>query len=90
MLLQTPEMNIDRVRARVLHGGHDVAENKIVERYWRSLAQLPWFLEMADLAEIFDNSGAEPKLVARKVASQVVVSPTAPINLLNAINALDP
>lgn len=85
VLLQTPEMNIERVRARVLHGGHDVPPDKIVERYWRSLAQLPWFLEMADLAEIFDNSGAEPKLVARKAGGETVVSPAAPVNLLNAI-----
>lgn len=85
VMLQSPEMNIERVKARVLRGGHDVAPEKIVERYWRSLAQLPWFLEAADQAEIFDNSGAEPRLVARKADGQTVVSPTAPANLMQAL-----
>ena len=57
----------------------------IVERYWRSLDQLPWFLEQADLAEVYDNSSSEPRLVLSKANDEVVVDPTAPVNLLNAL-----
>ena len=44
VMLNSPELSIERVRARVLAGGHDVPPDKIVDRYWRSLAQMPWFL----------------------------------------------
>lgn len=85
VLLDSPERNVERVKLRVLKGGHDVPAEKIVARYWRSLAQMPWFLEQADLAEIFDNSGAEPRLVARKTDGKVVVAPDAPENLRKAL-----
>lgn len=85
VLLNSPELNVERVRYRVLKGGHDVPAEKIVARYWRSLAQMPWFLEHADVAEIFDNSGAEPKLVARKTDGNVIVAPDAPENLRRAL-----
>ncbi len=85
--LDSPQRNVERVSARVLKGGHDVPEQKIVERYWRSLDQLPWFLKAADSAEIYDNSGAEPRLVARKADGEVVVAETVPTNLSKAIRA---
>lgn len=66
VVLDSPERNIERVRLRVLRGGHDVPEGKIIERYWRSLEQLPWFLHEADEARIYDNSGPEPVLIAEK------------------------
>jgi predicted ABC-type ATPase len=66
VLLDSPQRSIDRVRLRVAKGGHAVPEDKIVERYAKSLEQLPWFLEHADRAWVYDNSGAVPKLVAEK------------------------
>jgi len=66
VVLDSPERNIERVHARVERGGHAVPERKIVERYWRSLEQLPWFMSQADEARIYDNSGAEPVLIAAK------------------------
>jgi predicted ABC-type ATPase len=88
VVLQSPDLNIERVRARVLKGGHDVAPSKIVDRYWRSLAQLPWFLEQADSAEVYDNSGAEPRLVARKADGEIIFDPSTPENLANVIRAI--
>lgn len=35
---------------------------KILSRRIRSLKQLPWFLEAADEAWLYDNSGASPRL----------------------------
>jgi predicted ABC-type ATPase len=66
VLLDTPARNIERVRLRVKKGGHSVPEDKIRERYTRSLEQMPWFLEQADQAWLFDNSGASPKLIGEK------------------------
>jgi len=37
---EDPQINISRVRARVLAGGHDVPEDKIIKRYHASLALL--------------------------------------------------
>jgi len=66
VLLDSVERNVERVRLRVKKGGHAVEEDKIRERYARSLAQMPWFLEKADRAFLFDNSGAKPKLIGEK------------------------
>ena len=54
---EDPDINVARVQARVEMGGHPVAEDKIRERYGRSLGLLPEALMYADRAYIFDNSG---------------------------------
>jgi predicted ABC-type ATPase len=85
VMLTSPDLNIQRVRLRVEKGGHSVPENKIRERWHKSLAQLPWFLGQADQAAIFDNSGAVPRMVGRKRQGQVVVDPDAPAALQKAL-----
>ncbi len=59
-----PEINIERVRNRVLNGGHPVPTEKIIERYARSLALLPAAIEQSSRAYVFDNSGANNLLIA--------------------------
>jgi predicted ABC-type ATPase len=88
VILPTVEMNIERVRQRVAAGGHDVAETKIRERRERSLQQLPWFLQHADLALIFDNSASKPKLVGRKEQGEIVLDPAAPETIRTAVETL--
>ena len=78
VLLDTPARNVERVAMRVSKGGHDVPEEKILARHARSLAQMPWFLDEADLAWIYDNSGAAPRLVGTKVAGVVAIDESAP------------
>lgn len=58
------EIQLDRIRARVAKGGHDVPPDKVRERRDRSFDQMPWFFGKADRAWIFDNSEDEPSLVA--------------------------
>ena len=77
VLLDSPERNIERVRLRVKKGGHFVPEDKIRTRYTRSLDQLPWFLDQADRGWIYNNSGAEPKLVAEKQNGIITLSEDA-------------
>ena len=76
--LNSADLNVERVRLRVAKGGHAVAENKIRERRERSFGQLPWFLDQADFALIYDNSGASPRLVGRKQMGLVEIDPSAP------------
>jgi predicted ABC-type ATPase len=78
VLLESVELNIERVRRRVAEGGHAVPEHKIRERRERSFKQLPWFLHEADFAVIYDNSGASPKLVGQKLNGVTKIDKSAP------------
>jgi predicted ABC-type ATPase len=52
-----PAINISRVQNRVKQGGHSVLEDKIVNRYHRSLELLLDAIRHANRATILDNSG---------------------------------
>jgi len=77
VLLKSVELNIQRVKMRVRKGGHNVPRRKIIQRRQRSLEQLPWFLENADLAWVFDNSGAKPLEIGRKEGHTILLDPKA-------------
>jgi predicted ABC-type ATPase len=77
VLLNSPQLNIERVRLRVAKGGHDVPTEKILERRERSLSQLPWFLTQADHAWLFDNSGAKPQLIGTKSEGKIELTSAA-------------
>jgi predicted ABC-type ATPase len=62
---ESSHLNVYRVKNRVTLGGHDVPEDKIVERYQRCLALLPDALAIAYRAFLFDNSGPEPVWLAQ-------------------------
>ena len=64
--VDTVERQLERIRLRVAKGGHDVPADKVAARRTRSFEEFPWFFWQADQAWVFDNSGAEPKLVAGK------------------------
>jgi predicted ABC-type ATPase len=64
--VDTIERQLERIRLRVAKGGHNVPADKVASRRGRSLEEFAWFFWAADQAWIFDNSGAEPKLVAGK------------------------
>jgi len=85
VVLASPELNVERVRLRVKKGGHDVPEAKIRERWTRSIRQLPWFLNQSDRAWIFDNSGAAPRQIGLKHEGKVILDPSAPVVLREAI-----
>ena len=73
----SPQRNVERVRLRVKKGGHAVPKHKILARHARSLEQLSWFLEHADQAWVYDNSGAKPRLIAEKRAGVVTLDKDA-------------
>ncbi len=55
------DINVERVRQRVLAGGHDVPADRIHARWHRSMDNLAWFAARADRLIVADNSG--PNLV---------------------------
>jgi predicted ABC-type ATPase len=77
VLLNSAQLNIERVRLRVAKSGHDVPTDKIVDRRERSLQQLPWFLREADDAWLFDNSGASPQLIGSKTKGKILLKADA-------------
>jgi predicted ABC-type ATPase len=88
VVLDSPDRNVERVRLRVSKGGHDVAENKIHSRYQRSLAQFPWFLDQADEAWIYDNSGAQPRRIGEKSGGVIALDKTALPAILEAARSI--
>ncbi len=54
--LRDVELHVARVRARVLRGGHDIAEKKIRERYDASRKNLCSILPSIDELLLYDNS----------------------------------
>jgi len=70
LALAHPDQHVARVRARVLEGGHDIAESVIRERYDRSRENLVALLPRLDVLRVYDNSAdaqpngrAEPRLI---------------------------
>ena len=88
VLLESADLQIERVRLRVAKGGHDVPVNKIIERRGRSLGQLPWFLDQADRAWIFNNSGAKPRLIGTKSQNAITLDTGALPEVSEAVEQL--
>lgn len=70
---ESPAINLDRIRNRVLDGGHDVPEEKTLSRYDRSMTLLPEAIRTADTARIYNNSFENPLLVAEKKGDQDII-----------------
>lgn len=88
VLLDKVERNVERVEARVRKGGHAVPREKILERHARSLRQLPWFLDQADRASIYDNTGATPRLIGKKANGVITLDPMALPEVVQAVEQI--
>ena len=64
-------LNVCRVGVRVQVGGHAVPEEKIRERYRRSLELLPQAVKETDRAFLFDNSASRHVLLAEITAGKI-------------------
>ncbi len=69
-----PSINVRRVKRRVLEGGHDVPEDKIISRYHRSHANLGRLLTLCSSAYVFDSSEEKkpPALVLYKTSDTLL------------------
>jgi len=66
ILTADPMINVLRVKTRVEAGGHDVPEEKIVERYDRALALVKELIPLCDICHIYDNSEMAPFRIFKK------------------------
>lgn len=51
-----PQINIQRVKLRVSQGGHDVPENTIINRYYKSLELIDDAIKTSNSAYLFDTT----------------------------------
>lgn len=89
VVLDSPERSIERIKLRVAKGGHHVADDDVRKRYRRSLEQFSWFLDQADQAWIYDNSGVQPQPIGEKRDGVITVEATALPVVLKAVRAID-
>jgi hypothetical protein len=77
---ENPSINVQRVGIRVAAGGHDVPEDRIRERYDRTLWLAPSALGLADHAFVYDNSDSKRGLQAQAqlVSHQLVLKAEDP------------
>jgi predicted ABC-type ATPase len=65
---------LDRVRERVLRGGHDVPEAVVRRRFERSIRNfLTNYRVLAESWTLFDNSGETPKIVASETENKLSI-----------------
>jgi len=65
--LESPQLALKRISARVREGGHDVPKNDVLRRLERGLINFrKIYSELADHWTVYDNSGDIPQLLERK------------------------
>jgi predicted ABC-type ATPase len=55
---EDPVINLKRVKNRVRRGGHNVPDDKVVERYRRTMENIATGFPLADRVYFFDNSAS--------------------------------
>lgn len=71
---ESVDINLDRVRQRVVKGGHDVPEEDQRRHYSRSMENMRTALNLADRALLFDNSTPRGhRRIAMKRGSQITL-----------------
>ena len=87
IVVNTPELACERVAIRTAQKGHSVPPDKIHDRWYKSIQNLPKFAQLAKAFWVFDNSDSNPEnppvLVARGVDGVLVAPPLASFPLLD-------
>ena len=69
-----PSVNISRVAARVASSGHNVEEDKIRSRYYKSIENIKKLLEICDIMHVYDNTYM-PVRIIRKHKNELSIYP---------------
>ena len=90
--VNSPELACERVAIRATKKGHSVPPDKIHDRWYKSIQNLPKFAALAKAFWVFDNSNSDPDLppvlVARGVDGVLVRPPLPSFELLDQQLAL--
>lgn len=87
VVLDTPDLQLERIRHRVAEGGHDVPAEKVISRRYRSFEQFAWFAGQMDQCLVFNNSTGEPTLAGLAQKGRFVVYSSLPDDLGVALRA---
>ena len=72
--IPTVEMALARIADRVRRGGHDIPEKVVRRRFHKGIQNLfTRYRPLLDLWMLFDNSGIEPRLIAREEVGELRV-----------------
>lgn len=74
VLTSNPKINIARVKTRVSSGGHDVPEDKIVSRYYKSINNIRELIKLCDILHVYDNT-IKPVRIIRKHKDNISIYP---------------
>lgn len=82
--LQNVDLAIERVKTRVMEGGHNIEVEVIKRRYINGIKNLfDIYLSLVDEVLIYDNSGGIPELIAEKtLESEITVLNESKFNKL--------
>ena len=72
VLTCNPEINVARVKNRVLVGGHDVPTEKIISRYTKSLNMIKELAQICDRLSVYDNSKEIHRIYKKKDAEEFI------------------
>ena len=79
VLLIPEDLSVERVRHRVLAGGHSVSEDKIRERHRRLWDLAARAIESCDSATVYDNSRRRgPRIAAQFTGGEPIGAPAWP------------
>ena len=72
-------INVSRVKQRVYFGGHNVPQDKIISRYYRSLDLLMEAIKYSNRAYLFDNSGTNQVFLAEITEGKTIETKQEPL-----------
>lgn len=72
VLTCNPEINVLRVKNRVLTGGHDVPTEKIISRYTKSLNMIRQLAQICDRLSVYDNSKEIYRIYKKKGTDEFI------------------
>lgn len=83
--LESAEISKERIKNRVLNGGHNIPSDVIDKRYKETFENLKEILPLVDYAKIYDNSNKYKLCYAKFSSSYIKVSNDTPLWLKNVL-----
>lgn len=87
-VLVDPQINIARIESRVAAGGHNVASDKVIERYYKSINNIKELLNICDIVHVYDNTKT-PERIIRKHKEELSIYPNKYWNELDILELME-
>lgn len=87
-VLVDPQINIARIESRVAAGGHNVASDKVIERYYKSINNIKELLNICDIVHVYDNTKTLERII-RKHKEELSIYPNKYWNELDILELME-